>query len=82
MVNDCGSSKRSNLIYWKEKEVGKKQEGMQQRLEMVQFTVARLEDIRTLLLRWRAVLAELQDNQFGLQGVIPTLPPGGGGGGA
>jgi len=39
----------------------KKQEGMQQRLEMVEFKVARLEDIRTLLLRWRAVLAELKD---------------------
>ena len=39
----------------------KKQECMQQRLEMVEFKVARLEDIRTLLLRWRAVLAELED---------------------
>ena len=39
----------------------KKQQGMQPRLEMVEFKVARLEDIRTLLLRWRAVLAELSD---------------------
>ena len=38
-----------------------KQEGMQPRLEMVEFKVARLEDIRTLLLRWRQVLAELED---------------------
>jgi hypothetical protein len=34
---------------------------MQAGLEMVQFTVARLEDIRTLLLRWRQVLAELEE---------------------
>jgi hypothetical protein len=39
----------------------KKQQGMQPRLEMVEFTVARLEDIRTLLLRWRQMLAELED---------------------
>ncbi len=39
----------------------KKQEGMQQGLEMVEFKVARLEDIRVLLLRWRQVLAELED---------------------
>jgi len=46
---------------------------MQQRLEMVQFTVERIGDIRTLLVRWRQVLAELQDNQAGLKGVIPTF---------
>jgi hypothetical protein len=39
----------------------KKQQGMQQGLEMVQFTVEALEDIRTLLLRWRQVLAELEE---------------------
>jgi len=39
----------------------KQQEGLQQRLEMVEFKVARLEDIRVLLLRWRQVLAELED---------------------
>ncbi len=50
-----------------------KQEGRQERVEMVQFTVERLGDIRTLLVRWRAVLAGLQDNQAGLQGVIPTF---------
>ena len=51
----------------------KKQAGLQERLEMVQFTVERLNDIRTLLVRWRAVLTELQDNQLGLMGVIPTF---------
>ena len=50
----------------------KKQEGRRQRLEMVQFTVERLKDIRTLLVRWRAVLAGLEDTQAGLRGVIPT----------
>ena len=32
---------------------------MQQRLEMVEFGVAGLEDVRTLLKRWKAVLADL-----------------------
>ena len=32
---------------------------MQQRLEMVEFGVAGLEDVRTLLKRWKAVLGEL-----------------------
>ncbi len=32
---------------------------MQQRMEMVEFGVAGLEDVRTLLKRWKAVLAEL-----------------------
>jgi len=50
-----------------------KQAGMQPRLEMVEFKVARLEDIRTLLTRWRAVLAELKDTEAGLKGVIPTF---------
>jgi len=39
---------------------------------MVQFTVERIGDIPTLLLRWRAVLAQLEDQQAGLKGVIPT----------
>ena len=51
----------------------KKHAGLQERLEMVQFTVERLNDIRTLLVRWRAVLSELQDTQPGLMGVIPTF---------
>jgi hypothetical protein len=42
-------------------------------LEMVQFTVERLGDIRPLLISWRKVLAELEDNQAGLQGVSPTF---------
>ena len=50
-----------------------KQEIRQQPLEMVQFTVERLGDIRTLLVRWRKVLAGLEANQAGLQGVIPTF---------
>jgi len=50
-----------------------KQEGRQQRLEMVQFMVAELSDIRTLLVRWKAMLAELQDRQPGLQGVMTTF---------
>ena len=32
---------------------------MQQHLEMVEFGVAGLEDVRTLVKRWKAVLAEL-----------------------
>jgi len=50
-----------------------KQPGKQAGLEMLQFTVERLEDIRTLLVRWRAVLAELKDTEAGLRGVIPTF---------
>jgi hypothetical protein len=51
----------------------KKQEDSQPRLEMLEFTVEIIGDIRTLLLRWRQVLAELQDQQAGLKGVIPTF---------
>jgi hypothetical protein len=51
----------------------KKQESKQPRLEMVQFTVERIGDIRTLLTRWRAVVAELEDNQAGLKGAVPTF---------
>jgi hypothetical protein len=49
-----------------------KKEVRQPRLEMVEFTVERINDIRTLLVRWRKVLAELEDTQAGLKGVIPT----------
>jgi hypothetical protein len=51
----------------------KKQESKQERLEMVQFTVERIGDIRTLLVRWRTVLAELEETQMGIKGVVPTF---------
>lgn len=39
-------------------------EGRHQRLEMVQFGVERLKDIRTLLTTWQRVLAELSGKKL------------------
>ena len=54
---------------------------MPQRLEMVEFGVAGLQEVRTLLKRWKAVLGELSRGGSAGHGHADPSPGDSGGGG-